>query len=553
MKLYWTLPSVAAMVLVHSLVAMAAPPTVAAVSKIIDNGPDGTKLNVAVFGDGYAAADQAKFNLDVDELMICGVFSHDFFSTNRSAFNVYRVNLISAQSGVSQRVYDEHNTPFDPSDDTVVSTSTRDTALKFIWSGSWAHCWLERSADTDTLLNDAIGKYVPTYNYVLVILNQDSHGGCGGNNQQVVPRGITWDVLAHEYGHGIGGLFDEYFNPGTMYDGAPILGPNISTVLDRNQVSWHDLIRSTTQVVTHPGPGIDSNQTVGEFEGGGTVERGIYRPVDNCRMRSNSPPYCPVCERVLHGIISPYLMRPLPPVGAAAPRQTMAADLHLLVPEELRAGTKRPGEKALVRVHTIAANDQRAALQGGSDRSSNNAGSEKAETANAGTEPSVNAYVQLILRVDKSGKANVVSAVEVPGKAIVSQAKSGNWIYEVTNKENKTVLVHSLPDPFESRSFSSPPNAGNREGFPEGHHTSDRKEANVVVRLPNTTIDKAIADDYAIKCYAIKPGLQTVHRIDVRSMAVLKDEHRVEVRNEITSNKLAAQLRQLGRKLDAPQ
>ena len=39
----------------------------------------------------------------------------------------------------------------------------------------------------------------------------------------------------------------------------------------------------------------DDNQSVGLFEGAGTVTQGIYRPVINCRMRSNLPPYCPVC------------------------------------------------------------------------------------------------------------------------------------------------------------------------------------------------------------------------------------------------------------------
>ncbi|MBA2322646.1 MAG: hypothetical protein H0V92_01025 [Pseudonocardiales bacterium] len=39
----------------------------------------------------------------------------------------------------------------------------------------------------------------------------------------------------------------------------------------------------------------DSNQEVGLFEGGGTLNTGIYRPVETCRMNSNTPPYCPVC------------------------------------------------------------------------------------------------------------------------------------------------------------------------------------------------------------------------------------------------------------------
>jgi hypothetical protein len=36
--------------------------------------------------------------------------------------------LISNQSGVSRRVYDEHSTPSDASDDTIVSTTLKDIA-----------------------------------------------------------------------------------------------------------------------------------------------------------------------------------------------------------------------------------------------------------------------------------------------------------------------------------------------------------------------------------------------------------------------------------------
>jgi hypothetical protein len=70
-------------------------------SKIVDNGPDGAKRILVVMGDGYAAADQTKYNNDVNTLVTNGVFGNDFFLENQNAFNVYRLNLISAESGVS--------------------------------------------------------------------------------------------------------------------------------------------------------------------------------------------------------------------------------------------------------------------------------------------------------------------------------------------------------------------------------------------------------------------------------------------------------------------
>src|SRR5262249_43464786 len=165
-------------------------------TEVIHNGPAGTKQVLVVLGDGYAAGDQTKFNNDVQSLVLDGVFGHDFFQEEQNAFNVFRLNLVSHDSGVSQRVYDEHGTPTNGADDTITSTTLKDTALRYIWSGSWAHCWLEGSADTGTRVQNALAASVPNYNYVVVLLNQDSYGGCGGGGFQIVPRGVTWPGLA---------------------------------------------------------------------------------------------------------------------------------------------------------------------------------------------------------------------------------------------------------------------------------------------------------------------------------------------------------------------
>ena len=77
------------------------------VTQILRSGPPGAKKNIAVLGDGFAAADQTAYNDVVDALLIDGVFGNDYFYEDAQAFNIFRVNLISSQSGVSQRVYDE--------------------------------------------------------------------------------------------------------------------------------------------------------------------------------------------------------------------------------------------------------------------------------------------------------------------------------------------------------------------------------------------------------------------------------------------------------------
>lgn len=281
------------------------------VTQLLKSGPPGTKINIAVVGDGFAAGDQTDYNDKVDALLVDGVFGNDYFYEDAQAFNLYRINLISNDSGVSQRVYDEKGTPDDASDDEIVSTTLKDTALGYIYSGSWAHCWLERGADTTTLVNDALDTWVPDWDLVVVILNEPGFGGCGGGGFQIVTLGSSWAVMAHEFGHGAGGLADEYCKKGTHTGGEPG-AVNVTANSNRNTLKWKRFVAPDTPVPTgiNPTPGEggcpgwtvgrkpsgwSSDQDVGLFEGAQYKDSGKYRPVINCRMRGNTPDFCPVC------------------------------------------------------------------------------------------------------------------------------------------------------------------------------------------------------------------------------------------------------------------
>jgi len=281
------------------------------VTQILKSGPPGTKINIAVLGDGFADSDQAAYNQRVADVLMDGVFGHDYFFEDAQAFNIYRVNLISNESGVSQRVYDEKGTPSDASDDVIVSTTLKDTALGYIYSGSWAHCWLESGANTGTLVDDALDTWVPDADLVLIILNEPGFGGCGGGGFQIVTMGGSWAVMAHEFGHGAGGLADEYCRSGT-YSGSEPGQVNVTANTNRNTLKWRKFVNPSTPVPTgindNPGDGScagwtegtkptnwSSSDDVGLFEGAQYVDSGKYRPVINCRMRGNSPPFCPIC------------------------------------------------------------------------------------------------------------------------------------------------------------------------------------------------------------------------------------------------------------------
>jgi hypothetical protein len=266
-------------------------------TQILRSGPPGAKINIAVLGDGFAdGADQQVYNSKVQDLLINGIFRHDYYFEDIQAFNVYRVNLISAESGVGQKHYNNG---------TLLSTTPKNTTLGIFYSGSWSHCWLEWGPNSGTLINNALNTWVPDHQLVLILLNDPGFGGCGGGGFATLPLGVTWDTVAHEFGHGLGGFGDEYCVSGAYTGGEPGV-PDITVNTSRATLKWRRFVNPGTPVPTGTGSCAgytagsrpadwNDNQSVGLFEGGGTKNTGIYRPVINCRMRSNLPPYCPVC------------------------------------------------------------------------------------------------------------------------------------------------------------------------------------------------------------------------------------------------------------------
>ena len=75
-------------------------------TQILSSGPTGTKVNIAVLGDGFAdGVDQTSYNNKVNDLLFHGLFKNDYYFEDIQAFNVFRVNLISVDSGVGTKTY----------------------------------------------------------------------------------------------------------------------------------------------------------------------------------------------------------------------------------------------------------------------------------------------------------------------------------------------------------------------------------------------------------------------------------------------------------------
>jgi hypothetical protein len=81
---------------------------------------------------------------------------------------------------------------------------------------------------------------------------------------------------------------------------------NITSLVDFNS-KWADMVKNKQEIPTEPTEKREKNYTVGVYEGGGYMTKGIYRPVDNCRMRANNAiGFCPVCQRAIERMIDYY-------------------------------------------------------------------------------------------------------------------------------------------------------------------------------------------------------------------------------------------------------
>ncbi|MFE2727171.1 M64 family metallopeptidase [Kitasatospora sp. NPDC059327] len=242
------------------------------VTPVVRNGGTDSKLDVVVIGDGYTAAEQEKFLTDAAAKWQ-EITAVEPYTTYRALFNVWAVQAVSAQSGVSG----------DPDRATV-----RQTAL-----GSYFWCEdVERLLCVDTAAVDRYAAKAPQADLVLVVANSAKYGGAGYNDV-VSPLGYSGiatvsggndrsgQVAVHETGHSLGLLADEYFYDGQgTYQGDEPTEANITALtadqLRRTRAKWYRWLGRTS-----PDGG-----TVGAYEGGGYYPTGLYRPTDNSIMRS---------------------------------------------------------------------------------------------------------------------------------------------------------------------------------------------------------------------------------------------------------------------------
>lgn len=248
-------------------------------------------IDIAILAEGYTPDEMETFYQDAT--IACeSLFSHEPFKSMKKRFNIVAVASPSQDSGVSvPRLGD-----------------WKHTAVGSHFSTFYSDRYL--TTTHVKAIHDALAG-IP-YEHIIILANTEEYGGGGIYNSYTLTTAHHpkfRPVVVHEFGHSFGGLADEYFyDNDIMTDTYPLdVEPweqNISTRINF-AAKWEDMLAKGTPVPTPTD--MNKKYPVGVYEGGGYSAKGIYRPSDDCRMRTNEyPTFCPVCQRAIRRVIEFY-------------------------------------------------------------------------------------------------------------------------------------------------------------------------------------------------------------------------------------------------------
>ncbi|SDM60186.1 IgA Peptidase M64 [Lentzea albidocapillata subsp. violacea] len=222
-------------------------------------GDSADRFDLVFVGDGYTTDDLATYAANVkskwEELSAV-----EPFATYKQYFNVWQVNVISAESGVDH----------DPTKGLL-----KNTALDM---GFWCQ---GRDANTERLLcvNETKAKefaaLAPQSDQVIALGNTTKYGGAGGSVATAAGSNAQAGQIAiHELGHSIGGLADEYDYPYANYTGTEPREINVTK--DPTGAKW-------SEYLGQPSP---DGGVIAPVEGARYYKTGLYRPTANSIMRT---------------------------------------------------------------------------------------------------------------------------------------------------------------------------------------------------------------------------------------------------------------------------
>ena len=232
------------------------------VTTVISNGTTDTRYDIVILGDGYQASEQGQFNQDVTTFLT-SLFQRAPYNLFADYYNVHTVFRASQDSGADR-----------PDETPPVFVNTVYNAT-YNYGGTDRCLYIQNTAQglADAALAPA------TEGRVMVMVNDNRYGGCAATFAVSYNGNSMSEVQAHELGHSLGLVADEYDYAGNTYTGPEPTAPNITKSPTGQKWSiWH------------------GTQGISAFQGAGYNQYGLYRPRSNCLMRALGQVLCRVCQ-----------------------------------------------------------------------------------------------------------------------------------------------------------------------------------------------------------------------------------------------------------------
>ena len=262
------------------------------VTTILNSGLPSNRMDLVVLGDGFTAADLPLYAARVDRT-ISGLMLIEPFARYRNFFNVHRIDVISNDSGI----------------DVSPDCFTHDTALDMSFA-----C-IRDGLYIDTGKAQVAATAAPGFDQVLALGNTTIGAGVGWYSANVAAMGGDYpNLAAHELGHSLGDLGDEYYYSYAVYSGGEAPEANLSILTAAEMAAsgrkWARWLGTSDPLFDGP---------VGTYEGGWYHEFGIYRPSPLSMMRNLSSQFnYPSVEQLILQIY-----RTLRPIDGATPFGTL--------------------------------------------------------------------------------------------------------------------------------------------------------------------------------------------------------------------------------------
>ena len=263
----WYVPS---LVLAMTVPGAGQAPGSATVVPIQVTGDAAARFTMVVLGDGYTAAEMPRFREHLDKHLNV-LWSIEPFRSYRSYINVYAVEIVSAESGIT----------CDPA-----VRETRDTPLGTNFGGGCTNPNARGIGVNQQIAREYAARATPDFDQILVITNTDTYGGIGGAVATTSGGNSLGPLITpHELGHSLGRLQDEYTYRARGKPGGPYTGQEPDSI-HHTLLSGEEMKAQEKKWFRWLGEESLSGGTIGRYEGGRSRTTGIWRPSKHSMMIS---------------------------------------------------------------------------------------------------------------------------------------------------------------------------------------------------------------------------------------------------------------------------